>query len=132
MILFGVVAQEDDDCRQAAQTVEVGGRVEFVGGKRALVVRPERVGDKTRKEGVESHVEGDGPSWTENARGCHAVFGRRWKVRSKQPVASTARDELDLGRAVWLEVQAGVATRRWTMLGVGREGEREGGGGGGR
>lgn len=81
------MTQEDDHSRETTQAVEVGGRVEFVGGKRTLVVRPQGVGDETRKEGAESHVEGDGPSWTEKGRWCHAVLAAdeaRESIRPKQ------------------------------------------------
>lgn len=73
VILFGVMAAKDDHGSEPAQTVEVGGGMYFVGGERALVVRPQSVGDEARKEGVESHVESDEPSSTEAGDQWHAA-----------------------------------------------------------
>lgn len=56
--------------------------MQLVGGQGALVVRPQSIGDKTRNEIVESHVESDGPSWTQkgNGRRCHAILARALRV----------------------------------------------------
>lgn len=73
VVLFGVVAAKDDHGSQPAQSVEVGGGMYSVGDERALVVRPQGVGDEARKEGVESHVESDEPSSTEERDQWHAA-----------------------------------------------------------